>query len=116
MKVINDFAPEHLLVRCLHEDVTQNLISKVKNCGEILWGKYTPFVAANYAIGITAVLPTNGFSKNISGITCRDMLKTTTLGALTRDALSDIRDTIRVFSEHENLPFHGYASEVRFDR
>lgn len=112
--ILNDFAAEHMMVRCSDDRHALAVIDRIQNCGEILWGAFTPFSAANYAIGITAVLPTNGFSKNISGITCRDMLKSTTIGKLTKEGLGDIRKTISVFSKHEELPFHGLAAEGRF--
>jgi histidinol dehydrogenase len=104
-RVINEFAPEHLMVACSADSQGQVLAS-VNNAGEILLGHYTPFSAANYAIGITAVLPTNGFARAFSGITCKDMLKTSTIGGLTEPALKGLFKTIEEIGAHEGLPCH----------
>ncbi len=104
-KIIDEFAPEHLMVAC-SEDTQKEILSQIRNTGEILLGHNTPFSAANYAIGITAVLPTNGFARAFSGITCKDMIKTSTIGALSEEALRDLKDTIDALGEHEGLPCH----------
>jgi histidinol dehydrogenase len=108
-KIVDDFAPEHLMVAC-SEDTQKRVLSCIHNTGEILLGHNTPFSAANYAIGITAVLPTNGFAKAFSGITCKDMIKTSTIGELSEDALKELRDTIETLGEHEGLPCHVEAA------
>ena len=73
------------------KDKRRKILELVTHAGEILLGDHTPFSAANFAIGITAVLPTNGFSRSFSGITCKDMLKTSTVGSLSRSALAELR-------------------------
>lgn len=75
--------------------------------GEILLGSYTPFCAANYAIGITAVLPTNGAARAISGITARDMMRTTTFGELDAAVLAALTPTIGALACYEGLPCPG---------
>jgi len=104
-RIVNEFAPEHLLVSCTG-DAERKVISEVQNVGEILIGEHTPFSAANYAIGITAVLPTNGFARSFSGITCKDMVKTSTIGELSESALEQLRPTIEQLGAHEGLPCH----------
>jgi len=113
-EVVNEYAPEHLLIRC-QEDVERAVLDGVRNAGEILLGEFTPFSAANYAIGITAVLPTNGFARSFSGITCRDMLKTSTMGSLTGPALDQLRPVIEQLGTHEGLPCHIEAAAVEVD-
>ena len=108
-EIIDKFAPEHLMVAC-SADAQEKILSKIQNAGEILLGHNTPFSAANYAIGITAVLPTNGFARAFSGITCKDMIKTSTIGSLSEDALLELNDTIEALGEHEGLPCHVEAA------
>ena len=81
--------------------------------GELLLGPYTPFAAANYAIGITAVLPTNSAARSLSGITARDMLRTTTLGELDQVALAALEPTVVALARYEGLPSHAAAVEAR---
>ncbi len=108
-RVINEFAPEHLMLAC-PEGEQEKVLSMVVNAGEILLGHFTPFSAANYAIGITAVLPTNGFARIFSGITCKDMLKTSTVGGLNESALMQLGVCINQLGEHEGLPCHAAAA------
>jgi histidinol dehydrogenase len=105
------FAPEHLSIVCRPELRTTALASAVAS--EVLLGPYSPFSAANYAIGITAVLPTNGAARSLSGITARDMLRTTTLGQLDAAALERLVPTIAALARYEGLPCHAAAAEAR---
>lgn len=109
---VNAFAPEHLMVAC-DDATTRAALDLVKHAGEILIGHHTPFSAGNYAIGITAVLPTNGFARGFSGVTCRDMLKCSTVGSLDAGALQDLLPTIATIAKHEGLPCHGLAAQAR---
>jgi histidinol dehydrogenase len=105
VRIVDEYAPEHLLIACKNE-IEEEVLSQVHNAGEILLGHNTSFSAANYAIGITAVLPTNGFARAFSGITCRDMIKTSTIGGISAEALRDLEETIRALGEEECLPCH----------
>jgi histidinol dehydrogenase len=78
----------------------------IETAGEILDGFYTPFVAANYCIGITAVLPTNGFARSFSGITSRNFVRSTSYARLDRGALDRLLPTIEAIGEAEGLPNH----------
>lgn len=105
------FAPEHLSVVCSPERRPTAISTAV--AGELLLGSHTPFAAANYAIGITAVLPTNGAARALSGITARDMLRTTTLGELDDVALAGLTPTIQTLARYEGLPCHAAAVGAR---
>nr|WP_144928922.1 histidinol dehydrogenase [Paenibacillus bovis] len=112
-EIINDFAPEHLMLICRPEN-EKLVLDQITNAGEILIGENTPFSAANYGIGITAVLPTNSFAKAYSGITSKEMVKYSTIGELNREALEDILPIIREFGKYEMLPNHVDAANIRF--
>ncbi|MBN1625453.1 MAG: histidinol dehydrogenase [Deltaproteobacteria bacterium] len=111
-EVINEYAPEHLMIWCNPEN-EKVALDEVKNTGEILVGPYTTFSSANYMIGITAVLPTNGFAKRFSGVTCKDMLKFSSFGRLDKEAMEDMFAAIKAIGEYEGLPCHVKAVEVR---
>jgi histidinol dehydrogenase len=106
-----EFAPEHLSIVCSAERRAEALASAV--AGEVLLGPHTPFAAANYAIGITAVLPTNGAARALSGVTARDMLRAMTLGELDAPALAMLGPTIEALARHEGLPCHAAAANAR---
>ncbi len=105
------FAPEHLSIVCRPEHQAEAISRAV--AGEVLLGAYTPFAAANYALGITAVLPTNGAARALSGITARDMMRCTTLGELDAAALAALTPTIETLAHYEGLPCHAAATRAR---
>ena len=110
---VSDFAPEHVMI--VGTDRTKaDALARIRNAGEILLGAYTPFSAANYAIGIPAVLPTNGFARSFSGVTSRDMVKISTVGELSRRALEELVPIVEKLGEYERLPGHVQAAEARF--
>jgi histidinol dehydrogenase len=109
-----EFAPEHLSIVCRAE-LTAKALERVV-AGEVLLGSQTPFAAANYAIGITAVLPTNGAARALSGVTARDMLRTTTVGELDAKSLAALRPTIEALATYEGLPCHAGAANARHFR
>ena len=106
------FAPEHLSIVCRPERRAEALSCAV--AGEILIGESTPFAAANYAIGITAVLPTNGAARAISGITARDMQRIMTFAEVSPSALEALGPTIEVLADYEGLPCHANAAKARY--
>jgi histidinol dehydrogenase len=110
---INGFAPEHLMIVCSERN-TGLVLEQIRNAGEILIGESTPFSAANYAIGITAVLPTNQYAKAFSGITARDMVKYSTIGKLSKEALEQLYPIIQEMGTYEHLPAHVKAADIRF--
>jgi histidinol dehydrogenase len=105
------FAPEHLSIVC--SPARQATALQTVVAGEVLLGAQTPFAAANYALGITAVLPTNGAARSLSGITSRDMLRVTTLGELDSAALLRLGPTIEALASYEGMPCHGAALRAR---
>ena len=111
----NDFGAEHLLI---YETPEQSLSiqEKLTTAGEILVGKFTPFVAANYCIGVTAVLPTNGFSRSYSGITSRNFLRFSTHAQLNRNALLKLVPTIEAIGSAEGLPNHVQGAKARYKK
>lgn len=111
---VNREAPEHVMINC-RPDHERLALETIRHAGELLLGPSTPFSAANYGIGITAVLPTNRFARAFSGVTARDMVKVSTIGRLDAEALRAIRPLIRAFADVERLPFHARAADVRLD-
>jgi len=109
---INWFAPEHLMIVC-DKEIENLALPRINHAGEILIGEYTPFSAANYGIGITAVLPTNHFAKAFSGVTSKDMVKYSTIGRLSKDALQEIYPIIKEMGNYEQLPGHVKAADIR---
>lgn len=111
-ELINWIAPEHVMIAA-QSGLEQEITSRIRHAGEILLGSYTPFSAANYGIGITAVLPTNHFAKAFSGVTSKDMVKVSTIGRLSKEALAQLYPVIQEMSRYEQLPCHDKAAQIR---
>ncbi len=102
---VNSYAPEHLQI-ALGRRESMRMLGMIRNAGEILLGQSTPFSAANYAMGLTAVLPTGGSARAFSGLTARDFLKASTIGALDPKALRGVCEIVSLLGTAEGLPAH----------
>jgi histidinol dehydrogenase len=109
---VNSFCPEHLMVYDEKEGAEKGL-SKIHNAGEILLGKHTPFTSGNYHIGVTAVLPTNGYARAYGGINAGSYIKESSVARLSSSALRDLQPVIQEFGKREGLPNHVEAVNFR---
>ena len=103
---VNEYAPEHLEVQ-VHEPFA--LLPRLKNAGEILIGRYTPFCTGNYCVGTNAVLPTGGFAHTYSCTSVYDFLKRTGIAYLTQEGYAALSETTRRLAEFEGFPAHANA-------
>jgi histidinol dehydrogenase len=108
--LIDSFAPEHLM---LVGPGAEAQVARIRNAGELLLGAHSPFAAANYAIGVSAVLPTNGFARCHSAVTARDFLRLSTTARLDEEALAQLAPTIIALATAEGLPCHAGALAQR---
>jgi len=106
IELLNDFAPEHLM---LVGPRAESYVGEIRHAGEVLLGACSPFAAANYAIGVTAVLPTNGVARSCSAVTARDFLRLSTTASLDAAALQALGPTIVALAAAEGLPCHSNA-------
>lgn len=107
---VNDFAPEHLEVLTAEPMIT---LSKIKNAGEVLLGKYSPITIGNFSLGVNAILPTGGFAKSFSCVTVFDYLKRTSIGYVSEEGYREISETARRFAEYEGFSSHAAAIAKR---
>jgi histidinol dehydrogenase len=108
----NEFAPEHLQF-FMDPAQSAELGARIETAGEILDGYCTPFVAANYCIGVTAVLPTGGFGRSFSGINARNFIRFASYGQLNRAGLGRLLPTIEAIGSAEGLPNHVEGARLR---
>ena len=110
VSVANDIASEHL------EIVTKdpfNVMTKIKNAGEILLGDYTPVTLCNFVLGPNAILPTGGFAKTYSSVSVQDFLKRSSVGYASKDGFENVRDYAYRFAKVEGFDTHGLAVKER---
>lgn len=108
----NDYAPEHL------EIMTKNpekVVSKITNAGSIFLGDWTTKSAGDYGTGANHVLPTGGMAKMFSPLSVDSFGKMMQVQKVaSKNALANIKETIEVFGEIEELPAHKNAATIRF--
>jgi len=111
IELTNDFAPEH--VELMLEN-PEEVIEKIFAAGIILIGPHSPASLSDYYGGTNHVLPTGGYGKFFSALSCLDFVKRVAVLRCSREGLFKACEHIRILSEAENLPCHFKAVEGRF--
>jgi histidinol dehydrogenase len=106
---INEYAPEHLQIATVDPN---SVAPRIRNAGEILLGQGTPFVVANFSLGIPNTLPTGGFAHLSSAVTAHTYLKRSTLARVSSEALARLRPGVRALALHEGFPAHAAALDA----
>lgn len=110
-RVSNVYGPEHLEIHTADDATT---VAMITNAGAIFIGPYAPVPLGDYVAGSNHVLPTGGSSAHASGLGAHTFLRSQQLIRYDRDALSAVREHIRVIAEDEELPAHGESVDARF--
>jgi histidinol dehydrogenase len=106
--VVNEFAPEHLL---LHTRDPRALSARITNASEVLIGPHTAFSLANYATGPNAVLPTGGWARSYGPVSVADFQKSSSVIEVTSTGYREMRDHVIRLADHEG--FHTHAAALR---
>ena len=110
MELINEYAPEHLILAC--KNATE-LADKVRNAGSVFLGNFAPESAGDYTSGKNHVLPTNGFARVYSGVSIDSFVKKISFQQLTPEGLHGIGSTVIEMARAEGLQGHAAAIEIR---
>lgn len=112
LELINEYAPEHLIV-CTEEN--DFYINNIVNAGSVFIGNYTPESAGDYASGTNHTLPTNGFSKAYSGVNLDSFTKSITFQRISKQGIQNIGKSIELMAEAEGLQVHKNAVSLRLE-
>lgn len=110
MDLVNDYAPEHLIIAVGNRDF---YLKNIKNAGSVFIGNYTPESAGDYASGTNHTLPTNGFARNYSGVNLDSFMKAITFQEITKNGLKNIGKAVEIMAEAEGLQAHKHAVTIR---
>ena len=113
LAVVNAYAAEHLEI---HTRDARAVAMQVRNAGAIFIGPWAPVSLGDYAAGSNHVLPTGGCACHSSGLGVASFLRGVNLIEYDRDALADVADHVVTLAQAEDLPAHGAAITVRFER
>jgi histidinol dehydrogenase len=110
IELINQYAPEHLIIACRDEKA---LGDKIVNAGSVFLGNYSPESVGDYASGTNHVLPTNGFARSYSGVSVDSFVKKITFQQLSYEGLRGIGNSVEEMAAAEGLEAHKNAVSIR---
>lgn len=110
VELLNQYAPEHLILSCKHADLVAN---QIINAGSVFIGNYSPESVGDYASGTNHTLPTNGYARAYSGVSVDSFVKKITYQKLSEAGLKNISATVVAMAEAEGLEAHAQAVKVR---
>lgn len=113
LDVVNAYAAEHLEI---HTADAAAVAARVRNAGAIFVGSFAPVSLGDYCAGSNHVLPTAGCACHSSGLSVRSFLRAVHVVDYDRAALAEVADHVVRLAHAEDLPGHGAAISVRFDR
>jgi histidinol dehydrogenase len=112
IELINEYAPEHLIIACKEAEV---IADRIVNAGSVFIGNYSPESAGDYASGTNHVLPTNGSAKSYSGVSVDSFVKKITYQQITKQGLQQVGDTVEQMASAEGLDGHRNAVSIRLN-
>ena len=110
IEIINEYAPEHLIISCKNAD---EVGEQIINAGSIFLGNYSPESVGDYASGTNHTLPTNGYARAYSGVSVDSFVKKITFQKLSKEGLKKISNTVELMAEAEGLQAHKSAVSIR---
>jgi histidinol dehydrogenase len=113
LAVVDAYAAEHLEI---HTRNAREVAMQVRNAGAVFVGPWAPVSLGDYAAGSNHVLPTGGCACHSSGLGVASFLRGVNLIEYDQQALADVADHVVTLAHAEDLPAHGAAITVRFDR
>jgi histidinol dehydrogenase len=112
-ELINAYGPEHLIICSAQEDY---YLDTIRNAGSVFVGNFTPESAGDYASGTNHTLPTNGFTRQYSGVNLDSFLKSITYQKISEEGIAALGPTIELMAEAEGLQAHKNAVSLRLQK
>jgi histidinol dehydrogenase len=113
LSVVDAYAAEHLEIQT--RDARQWAM-RVRNAGAIFVGAWSPVSLGDYAAGSNHVLPTGGCARHSSGLSVQSFLRGIHVIDYDEAALRDVAGHVVALANAEDLPAHGDAVKVRFEK
>ncbi len=110
--VVNQYAPECLIISVKNY---RQVAEKIINAGSVFLGNYTPESVGDYATGTNHILPTNGWSRAISGVNLDSFCKKITFQELTKEGIKNIGSAVEIMASTEMLEAHKNAVSIRLN-
>lgn len=113
IELTNMIAPEHLQIQTKNPT---KVLNKIQNAGAIFLGAYSPVSFGDYSAGINHVLPTAGYAKIYSGLSCLDFVKTMNFLECNKEGFKNLKETAIILAEMEGFDAHAKAVSIREEK
>ena len=110
VELANNFAPEHLSLIVKNQ---KEVLPKLKACGAVFIGSYSPVSVGDFLAGPSHTLPTGGAGKSFPGLTADMFQRRTSVVELDKKSLKKSIPVVEVFAEIEGLDAHGNSARIR---
>lgn len=113
LRVVNAYAAEHLEIQT---ENASEVAGRVRSAGAIFVGPWAPVSLGDYCAGSNHVLPTAGCARHSSGLSVQTFLRGIHVVDYSESALKDVARHVINLANAEDLPAHGEAVRLRFER
>lgn len=110
VKLSDTYAPEHLILATKN---AAQLAETVSNAGSIFIGNYSAEVFGDYASGPNHTLPTAGYARAYSGVSCDSFCKFVTFQEVSLEGAALLSSTVQTLANAEGLDAHALAASLR---
>jgi histidinol dehydrogenase len=110
LDLINSYGPEHFSIVSENEEV---FIRGIINAGSVFIGPYSAESAGDYASGTNHTLPTNGYTRQYSGVNLDSFMKSITFQRISKRGIKNIGLAVELMAEAEGLQAHKNAISLR---
>lgn len=112
MKLVNDFAPEHLSLIVENEPFW---LDQVRTAGAIYLGNTSPVAVGDFLAGPSHTLPTGGAGRSFSGLRADQFQRRTSIVKMDIAAVKKSLPYTDEFARIEGLDAHGRSVSIRLD-
>lgn len=113
IRIVNDFAPEHLSLIVEDED---QVLSEIRTAGAIYLGADSPVAVGDFLAGPSHTLPTGGAGRSFSGLRADQFQRRTSIVKMDKAAVGKSLKVVEEFARLEGLDAHGKSTAIRLKR
>jgi histidinol dehydrogenase len=113
LRVVNAYAAEHLEIQTADASA---VAARVRSAGAIFVGPWSPVSLGDYCAGSNHVLPTAGCARHSSGLSVQTFLRGIHVVDYSEAALKEVSGHVITLANAEDLPAHGEAVRLRFEK
>jgi histidinol dehydrogenase len=110
VKIVNDFAPEHLSLVVADEE---RWLGEIRTAGAIYCGADSAVAVGDFLAGPSHTLPTGGSGKSYSGLRADQFQRRVSIVRLDREAVAKSVEAVQEFARLEGLDAHGHSVRIR---